>query len=236
MLDSVCTLNPDLLSPKRLMLFTILYVSGPKTEADLAKALGLSWGDIDSNIRRLTKKGYIEVRKVITIKGPRTLVSITEEGVREYRNLASVLHNLLETAAPKGERKTEIDELFLIYKDGRLLKHLTRRLRPDIDADILAGMLTAVQHFVKDAFRDESVSLQKMELGDLTVLIGKGQWLYLAVVISGEEIDPMRPQIENVILEIERECRDILENWDGRTDRTIQLTKYLKDLIAGKYI
>ncbi len=50
---------------------------------------------------------------------------------------------------------TIIDEIFLMTPDGLLLKHYTRRLRPDQDEDILAGMLTAVQTFIKESF-DES--------------------------------------------------------------------------------
>ena len=46
---------------------------------------------------------------------------------------------------------TVIDEVFLMTPTGMLLKHYTRRLRPDQDEDILAGMLTAVQNFVRDS-------------------------------------------------------------------------------------
>ena len=60
-----------------------------------------------------------------------------------------------------------IDEVFLMYRDGRLIKHFTRRLKPDVDQDILSGMLTAVQEFVKDTFRGEEGELDQMKFGRL---------------------------------------------------------------------
>src|SRR4030066_720564 len=65
---------------------------------------------------------------------------------------------------------TIVDEVFLMTPTGMLLKHYTRRLWPDQDEDILAGMLTAVQTFVKESF-DESggrlkeIKFEKYDIG-----------------------------------------------------------------------
>ncbi|TLZ57820.1 MAG: DUF11 domain-containing protein [Methanobacteriota archaeon] len=47
---------------------------------------------------------------------------------------------------------TQIEEVFLVYRDGVLLYHLSRSLSQDKDEDVLSGMLTAVTEFVRDAF------------------------------------------------------------------------------------
>src|SRR2546428_3156232 len=75
-----------------------------------------------------------------------------------------------------------LEDVFLLnHKDGLLIKHETRRLRPDVDTDILSGMLTAVQAFVKDALRgDDYADLNEMTVGHMHILIGRGQWLRLA--------------------------------------------------------
>src|SRR5437016_1800872 len=56
-------------------------------------------------------------------------------------------------AVPTPAAKTKeaiIEDVFLLnHRDGILIKHETRRLRPNVDTDILTGMLTAVQQFVK---------------------------------------------------------------------------------------
>ena len=90
-------LNPELANPSRFLIMTYLYLFGPKTVSDIAKALGLTYGSLDSNLRRLQEKGYVEIKKVLTLRGPRTLVKLTEKGVKEYRELVRRLRALLET-------------------------------------------------------------------------------------------------------------------------------------------
>ncbi len=53
-------------------------------------------------------------------------------------------------------RETYVEEVFLLQRSGTLLRHLTRRLKPYADSDILSGMLRAVQEFIRDAFKGES--------------------------------------------------------------------------------
>src|SRR3989454_8428027 len=74
-----------------------------------------------------------------------------------------------------------LEDVFLLnHKDGLLIKHETRRLRPDVDTDILSGMLTAVQAFVKDALRGgDYAHLNEMTVGHMHILIGRGKWLLL---------------------------------------------------------
>ncbi len=87
-------LDPELMNPKRFSIVTYLYVFGPKTMAELVRALGLSWGDLDSNIRRLREKGYVSTRRQLTLKGPRVFVELTEKGRRAYEELARRLNEI----------------------------------------------------------------------------------------------------------------------------------------------
>lgn len=104
------SLNPDLFNRKRLMIMTLLYVSGPKVESDLFAALGLSWGDLDSNLRRLKDKGYIDSRKVLRLKGPRTVVFITRKGAAEYRQLVGNLRRVLNLASEDDQKEVKGDD------------------------------------------------------------------------------------------------------------------------------
>ncbi|RLE49697.1 MAG: hypothetical protein DRJ31_04100 [Candidatus Methanomethylicota archaeon] len=88
-------LNPELMNAKRFLIATTLYLFGPKTEAELVKALSISWGDLDSNLRRLREKGYVEEKKVFTSLGPRTVVKLTDRGVQEYAKLVEELKKVL---------------------------------------------------------------------------------------------------------------------------------------------
>ncbi|HDD26721.1 MAG TPA: hypothetical protein ENF75_06535, partial [Acidilobales archaeon] len=45
--------------------------------------------------KRLKGRGYVELKKVFTLRGPRTMVSITEKGVKEYERLVDKLRDIL---------------------------------------------------------------------------------------------------------------------------------------------
>jgi len=51
----------------------------------------------------------------------------------------------------KGEPPV-IEEVFAVYKDGRLITHVTGREEKHIDDDIFTGMLTVAQKFIQDSF------------------------------------------------------------------------------------
>lgn len=131
--------------------------------------------------------------------------------------------------------KAIIDEVFLMYRDGRLIKHFTRRLKPDVDQDILSGMLTAVQEFVKDTFRGEEGELDQMKFGRFQVLIGRGRFITIATVVIGEEVEPFRPQIAKTVDDIEADYEVLLRDWDGDIGELTVLGRYVNDLIDGRY-
>lgn len=133
------------------------------------------------------------------------------------------------------KEKAIIDEVFLMYRDGRLIKHFTRRIKPDVDQDILSSMLVAVQEFVKDTFKGEEGELDQMKFGRFQVMMGRGRFISVAVVLIGEETEPFRPQITKVVDEIEADYEVLLRNWDGDIGELNVLGRYISDLIDGRY-
>ncbi|MCE4611416.1 MAG: transcriptional regulator [Desulfurococcales archaeon] len=81
--------------PKRLAITALLYLRGPATMAELRRALGLSWGDLDSNLRALREAGYVEVRRIPTLRGPRTVVSLTQLGRKRFEDTVEALERLV---------------------------------------------------------------------------------------------------------------------------------------------
>lgn len=128
-----------------------------------------------------------------------------------------------------------IDDVFLLYHDGLLIKHETRRLKPDIDTDILSGMLTAVQQFVKDSFRSEEGELDEMTFGQMHILIGRGKWLILAGIVTGENTLSMSEQIKRCIQDMEDHHEAQIESWDGDVAFAKILSPYIKKLINEEY-
>ncbi|MBI5000697.1 MAG: carboxypeptidase regulatory-like domain-containing protein [Euryarchaeota archaeon] len=131
--------------------------------------------------------------------------------------------------------KTVIDEIFLMYNDGRLIKHFTRRLRPDMDSDILSSMLVAVQDFIKDSFKGEEGMLDEMKFGRFQILLGRGKYIIVCAIVLGEELDILRPQVQKCVRDIEEKYKAALETWDGEMGKLTGTFKYVMDLIDGRY-
>jgi hypothetical protein len=129
-------------------------------------------------------------------------------------------------------RTYTIEEVFLIYKDGRLICHNTRRLKPDLDKDVLTGMLTAVQSFVKDSFAGEEKGvLNELKYGNLKVVMENGPRANLAVVISGVEPASLRATMRAMLATLHQRYMPVLEDWDGDTGTLKDLKKQIGQLV-----
>ncbi|OGS48578.1 MAG: hypothetical protein A3K68_05510 [Euryarchaeota archaeon RBG_16_68_13] len=129
-------------------------------------------------------------------------------------------------------RKTQaaIEEVFLVYRDGVLIYHLSRSLVQEKDEDVLSGMLTAVQEFVRDAFRyGEHRELHQLDFGDYRILIERGKTVYLAIVYSGKESTLVRRKVRGVLDNIEMAYADVLAGWDGDMDKMAGARDMIRD-------
>ena len=79
-------IDPVLFNAKRLLIISLLVALGPLTQGDLQKKCQLTWGALTAHVKQLQKAQYIEQRHVITLKGPRALVDITQSGIQVYYN------------------------------------------------------------------------------------------------------------------------------------------------------
>ncbi len=108
-----------------------------------------------------------------------------------------------------------IEDVFLIHKDGTLLTHQTRRLKP-MDNDILSAMLTAIKDFIRDVFKGDSKGeLNELKYGKLNILIEHGQFAFLAVVVSGTSPKDMRPKMKRLLSEIHTKFFNELKVFSG---------------------
>ncbi|WP_455392776.1 tetratricopeptide repeat protein [[Eubacterium] cellulosolvens] len=108
-----------------------------------------------------------------------------------------------------------IEDVFLIYMNGTLLTHQTRRLKP-MDNDILSGMLTAIKDFVRDVFKaDAKGQLNELTFGKLKILIESGQYAFLAVVVSGTPPKDLKTRMKRTITQINTQFHNQLKNYQG---------------------
>ena len=137
------------------------------------------------------------------------------------------------TQTRKLRARFKVEEAFLIYEDGRLIAHNSRRLKPERDKDIMTGMLTAVQSFVTDTLIDEERgTLDRLSYGNLTILVEGKREVNLATIISGEESPVLRQGMRNIVSYISGQYRQYLQDWDGDVDRFKDVKRYIGHLVS----
>ncbi|MFO7619047.1 MAG: tetratricopeptide repeat protein [Thermoplasmata archaeon] len=108
-------------------------------------------------------------------------------------------------------------ELFAIDRAGLLVAQASPQ-NEGLDADIFAGMFSAVQDFVRDSFDrggGEGGSLGRLEYGDMKILIEHGKHLFLVAVFKGVEHADMRGAVRNALRDMESRHGHALESWSG---------------------
>ncbi len=117
------------------------------------------------------------------------------------------------------DREDVVDEAFLVHESGLLLVHLSKSLKAAKDQDVVAGMLTAVQSFIRESFaKGPSRELRQMDFGHRKILLRKGFWCYLAVVVRGRRPAAFTLRIGRALSKVERTYWRMLASWDGTTE------------------
>jgi len=134
--------------------------------------------------------------------------------------VAAVAATLVTILLIRRRFRVDIEEVFLVYRDGLLIYHLSRSLSQDKDEDVLSGMLTAIQQFVRDAFvYGEHRELHMLDFGEYRIMIERGTHVYLAVVYSGKGAAVVRRRVRSVLDHVESAYGRVLEDWDGDMDK-----------------
>ena len=121
------------------------------------------------------------------------------------------------------------DEQFIIYHDGRLLKHYTRRMNPDVDQDLLSASLMAIQNAIKDAAGTKRLDYLNINGAGINIINGK----YISVALIGKKKMNRKAnmRIRNAIKKIEAENRVALSKWKGDQESVKWLDKYRGTLL-----
>jgi N-methylhydantoinase A/oxoprolinase/acetone carboxylase beta subunit len=130
---------------------------------------------------------------------------------------------------------TIIDEIFLMTHDGMLLKHYTRRLRPDQDEHIMAGMLTAVQTFIKESFDESGGKLREIKFENYDIVISHSKNVVIAAILSTKKPEKLRNQLRMVTEEIEEKFGHRIGKWSGDRAELGDVDHVMKMLISGRY-
>ncbi len=127
----------------------------------------------------------------------------------------------------------KIQELFLIYDDGRLISHSILHGSRMVDSEIVSSMLTAIGDFIKDSFRaDDKGSLENLKYGNINLYVQRREPLYLAGVISGTAPDDFGAVMKEYLDELWGEYGYVIgRNWNGDTSSLSEIRGDLTEFI-----
>ena len=134
--------------------------------------------------------------------------------------------NVIES---KPVAKYKVEELYLIYKDGRLINNISA-VEVKTDSDIMSGMLTAINDFVQDSFNTEG-DLGSIDYGNNKIILQRENHSYLAAVVYGEVDNYFKGKMINAVRMIEEE-NSTIENWNGDSSSINGVQKNLEPIIA----
>jgi len=121
-----------------------------------------------------------------------------------------------------------VEDIFVVYKDGRLLYHQSMKGDKGLDPDILSGMITAVQDFVKHCLQYAEGSFKRLEYGKVKMVVERGEHIYVALMHSQNEDAATLRSLKTLVRRIEDKYETQLEFWDGDMDRFKGLPKVVK--------
>ena len=118
----------------------------------------------------------------------------------------------------------------------------------DMDDDILSGMFTAIQDFVKDIFKHYSKEgklpdkdaelprvdewqIKQLKLEGHNILIEHCNHAFLAVIYTGTAGWKLRRLMKNTMDDIEEKYANVLPNWKGKMEKFAGIDEYLGSLM-----
>lgn len=130
-----------------------------------------------------------------------------------------------------------VEQVFLIHREtGLLLQHLVAQDVPAQDADMVSGMLTAIQDFMHDSFNTpEGAQLEGVELGDRTLWVEQGPLASLAAVIQGRAPQELRVHLQETLERIHFQLNEELRDFAGDAAPFAAARPLLQDCLQTQF-
>lgn len=160
-----------------------------------------------------------------------------QEQAAPFLVFSASLAELTERPLFEEQEHISYSQLLAINHAGMLIAQTSER-DDDLDADIFAGMLTAVQNFVRDSFDSSgtgNAGLGRLEYGSMKIMIEHGKHLFLVAVLKEKEHPDMARDLRHALAEIETASGKILDNWNGQMSEVASVQETLQKLMEGRY-
>ncbi len=129
-----------------------------------------------------------------------------------------------------------VEQVFLIHREtGLLLEHVARSDQVVQDSDMVSGMLTAIQDFVRDSFVGTSGhEVETIELGEVNLWVQHGPNAILAAVVSGTPPPELRNLLQRTLERVEAEYGPLLSSFKGDASAFGEARPLLESCLLGR--
>lgn len=130
----------------------------------------------------------------------------------------------------------QVEQLFLIHREtSTLLHHVVNENTNVADADMVSGMLSAIQDFVADSFSvDTDDALNTLRLGDLTVSIETGPKAILAAVVRGSVPESLITRLQETLELVHHNHHSALSDFTGDPEPFTATDTHLRQCLLRK--
>ncbi|TPK95364.1 OmpA family protein, partial [Mesorhizobium sp. B2-4-12] len=130
-----------------------------------------------------------------------------------------------------------VEHVFLISRSsGLLIAHVTAENATSEDPQLISSMLSAIQDFVSDSFKEKEQSgLDTIRFGELRLWSEVGPFATLVSVIRGNPPEELHEIIRDVLLRIHDEYSQALEQFDGDSSQLASVETQLQTCVELKH-
>jgi hypothetical protein len=192
------------------MVASILRISIKQNPKPLANALYPIMGpairkSITEAFRQMVQVVNLALENSLSIQG----LKWRWEAIRTGQPFAEIvmLHSLI----------FKVEQVFLIHREtGLLMAHVAMDETVEDKANIVSGMLTALQEFVKDSFAPgENSSIETVHLEELSLLVEQTPLASLVGVVKGTPPEELRRLLQDTLELITRDHDSDIADFNG---------------------
>lgn len=184
----------------------------------------------------IVKGEFTDKEDEMALEKLRTALGVTK---REHQLL---LRSIAEHEARRAP-KNEVEEAYLIFRDGRLLAHYiaggeTKKGTTDSsggkDTDVVASMFAAISEYVKEAMKSEDGMgrMDTISYGGSQLVIENERNIILAVVVKTADDLTVRQAMRDTLSLVNQKFKKVLKTkWDGDKAGLVGLSRIIKDFV-----
>ncbi len=130
-----------------------------------------------------------------------------------------------------------VEQVFLIHREtGLLLQHVAAGAHAVQDTELISGMLTAVQDFVRDSFSGKATDeLETMQVGEYTVWLQHGPVALMAAVVTGAPPVELRSLLQRTLEAIHDRFGAAMSAFNGDAATLAGTRPLLEGCLLGRH-